>query len=95
MHNLFTVSKCPHWALAFPIFAGEVMPSFNRVVISTRGNWFKTYSLEHEHDELDSSFSVCVLPMAKIYSGSVANYDQHLPLYCGSVKPKFKTGFGY
>ena len=38
-------------------FAGEVMTSFNHVVIPTRsnhGNWFQTNSLENEHDEPDS-----------------------------------------
>ena len=34
--------------------AGEVMMSFNYVVTPTRGNWFKTNSLEHEHDESHS-----------------------------------------
>ena len=43
----------------------------NHVVKPTRGNWFQTNSLEHEYDKSDR------------YSGSVANYDQHLSLYCG------------
>ena len=50
------------------IFAGEVMTSFNHVVIATRGNWFQTNSLEHEHDESDSCVAVCVFQiMMNIY----------------------------
>ena len=41
--------------------------SFNHVVIPTRGKWFQTNSLEHEHDEWGSCVHLlCVLPMAKI-----------------------------
>ena len=36
------------------VYAGEVMTSFNHVMMLTRGNWFQTNTLEHEHDESDS-----------------------------------------
>ena len=39
-------------------------------------------------------YLLCVLPMVKIWHFS-GKFDQHLSLYCGSVKPKFKTGLGY
>ena len=35
----------------YSLFIGEVMTSFNHVVIPTRGIRFQTNSLEHEHDE--------------------------------------------
>ena len=34
----------------------------------------------------------CMLPIVKIFSGK---FYQHLLLYCGSVKQKFKSGPGY
>ena len=39
--------------------------------------------------ELTFEYLLCVLPMVKIghFSGKI---DQHLSLYCGSVKPNFK-----
>ena len=40
----------PLFLYLFITFAGEVMTSFNHVVTPTRGNWFQTNSLEHEHD---------------------------------------------
>ena len=77
-------------------FAVEVMTSFNHIVIPARGNWFQTNSQEHEHDESDRCVHLlCVFYQWQRYSSSVANYDQHLSLYCGSVKPKFKTGSEY
>ena len=39
-------------------------------------------------------YLLCVLPMGKTWHFS-GKFDQHLSLYCGSVKPKFKTGQGY
>ena len=36
------------------------MTSFNHAVIPTRGNWFQTNSLEHEHDESDSCVHLLV-----------------------------------
>ena len=39
-------------------------------------------------------YFLCVLPIVKIWHFS-GKFDQHLSLYCGSVKPKFKTGPGY
>ena len=69
------------------------MTSFNYVVIPTRGNWFQTNSLEHEHDESDSCVHLVCFTNGKDIA--VANFDQNLSLYCGSVKPKFKTGCGY
>ena len=71
---------------------------FSRVMIPTRGNWFQTNLLDHEsHDHAGNtvySVSVRVLPMVKIWDFS-GKFDQHLSLYCGSIKPKFKTGPGY
>ena len=89
-HKAWVSWICLDW------FAGEVMTSFNCVVIPTPGNWFQTNTLEHEHDETDSWVHLlCVFYQWQRYSNSVTNYDRNLSLYCGSVKPKFKTGSGY
>ena len=39
-------------------------------------------------------YLLCVLPMVKMWHFS-SKFDQHLSLYCDSLKPKFKTGPGY
>ena len=74
------------------------MTSFDHVMIPTRGNWFQTNPRGHKSNDragnTASPVCVCVLPMVKILHFS-GKFDQHLSLYCGSVKPKFKTGPGY
>ena len=37
---------------------------------------------------------MCVLPVKKIWHFS-SKFDQHLSLYCGSLKPKLQMGIGY
>ena len=83
------------------------MTSFDHITIPTCGNWFQINPLEHELDDRagNTEFSVsmvthtqkilCVLPMVLKISHFSGKFDQHLSLYCGSVKPKFKTGSGY
>ena len=65
-HDIVNVCVC--------VFAGEVMASFNHVVIQTRGHWFQTNSIEHESD--NCAHLLCVLPMVKIQQLSL-KYDQH------------------
>ena len=37
---------------------------------------------------------MCVLPVKKIWHFN-SKFDQHLSLYCGSLKPKLQMGIGY
>ena len=74
------------------IYAGTVITSFNHVMIPTRGNWFQTNPLEHESDDRADLLCRFYMYLSWHFSGK---FDQHLSLYCGSVKPKFKTGPGY
>ena len=70
------------------------MTSFDHVMIPTRGNWFSKNPLEHESDDCTGNTvsSVCVTNGKDMhFSGK---FDQH-SLYCGSVKPKLKTGPEY
>ena len=56
--------------------------------------WYWHESSKQTHYESDNcAHQLCVL-MVKIQQFS-CKYDQHLSLYCASVKPKFKTGSGY
>ena len=73
-------------------YAGKLMTSFDHVMILTRGNRFQTNPLEHKLDDLagDTVYSVCVTDGKDIWHFN-GNFDHHFSLYCGSVKPKFKT----
>ena len=68
------------------------MTSFHYAIIPPRGKWFQTNQPDHESD--DRALVLCVLPMRKMWYFT-GKYDQHLSLYCGSVKPKLQTGSGY
>ena len=70
------------------------MTSFDHVMITTRGNWFQTNPLEHKSDDCARNTVSSVLLMVKIWHFS-GKFDQHLSLYYGSIKPKFRTGLGY
>ena len=76
------------------LIAGTVITSFYYAIIPASGNWLQTNQPDHESN--DRALLLCVLPMKKKrYDISGAKSDQHLSLYCGSVKPKLQTGPGY
>ena len=77
------------------IYACTVNTSFDHVMIPTHGNWFQTNPLLHESDDraVNTVSSVCVTNGKDM--ALQRKFDQHLSLYCGFVKPKFKTGPGY
>ena len=77
------------------------MTSFDHVMIPTCGNWFqKKKKKKKGHESMNRmialviEYLLCVLLMVKIWHLR-GKFDQHLSLYCGSVKPKFKIGPGY
>ena len=63
------------------------MTSIDHVMISTRGNWYQTNSLEHESDDrADNTVSPVCVTMVKIwhFSGKFDNICHCI--HCGSLK---------
>ena len=67
--------------------------SFHYAIKPAHGNWFQTNQPEHESD--DCASLPCVCYQKERHGISPAKFDQHMSLYCGSVKPKLQTGPGY
>ena len=74
------------------VFGGEVMISFNHVMIATRGNWFQTNPVDHDLD--NRADPLCVF-YQRVKIQQTRKFNLHLLLYCDSIKLKFKTGSGY
>ena len=75
---LFHMTLSINWSIKYLQFAGEVMTSLNHVMISTRGNWFQTSSIEHELDNCAHLLWVIYHPATGFTNGKDIAVQLHI-----------------